>query len=96
MAALQKNLPSHEDDLGMLGADDARIPDEVRARFATYEKPVVTVVPVISLSREEWWMFDGDGTLVDMLSRRTEPSGVALLYPPVRKVVHRAIHAGRA
>lgn len=92
MAASQ-NLLTREDDLGMLGADDARIPDEVRTRFTAYDRAVATVVPVISLSREEWWLFDADGTLVDMLSRRTGQPGAGVLDAPVRKIVHRAIHA---
>ncbi len=56
-------------DSGMLDADDRRIPEDVRSRFDGYDRTVATVVPVIGVSREEWWLFDAEGTLVDVLCR---------------------------
>ncbi|HEX7339782.1 MAG TPA: hypothetical protein VF271_07615 [Rhodanobacteraceae bacterium] len=53
----------------MLDAADPRIPDEVRSRFADYAKPVASVVPVIGVARAEWWLFDDEGALVDVLLR---------------------------
>ncbi len=65
MAATQAiaNEPAH----GVLNAGDPGIPERVRARFGDYEKAVATVVPVIGVSREEWWLFDAEGLLVDVL-----------------------------
>ncbi len=69
--ATPNNVLADDRDPGMLGADDARIPEDVRAHFGEYDKTVATVVPVIGMSREEWWLFDPEGTLVDVLCRRS-------------------------
>lgn len=55
---------------GILLAADARIPDEVRARFGEYRKPVVSVIPVSGMRREEWWLFAEHGLLLDVLARK--------------------------
>ena len=76
--AATHNLLTAENDPGVLAVDDARIPDEVRSHFDGYDRAVDTVVPVIGISREEWWLFDADGALVDVLCRQAgadiEPS----------------------
>jgi hypothetical protein len=70
MVAQQAVLASNPDpDPGMLGADDARIPAHVRSHYRDYDKTVATVVPVIGMRRQEWWLFDAEGTLVDVLVR---------------------------
>ncbi|HET7267768.1 MAG TPA: hypothetical protein VFJ15_06620 [Oleiagrimonas sp.] len=68
--AASNNLLTAETDPGVLDVVDARIPELVRARFDDYGKTVDTVVPVIGISREEWWLFDADGVLVDVLCRQ--------------------------
>lgn len=52
---------------GVLDACDSTIPDRVSTHFADYDKTVSVVVPVIGLSREEWWLFDAEGLLLDVL-----------------------------
>lgn len=64
------NVLATDADPGMLDANDARIPEDVLARYGDYDKTVATVVPVIGMSREEWWLFDTEGTLVDVLCRQ--------------------------
>ncbi|HEX7342037.1 MAG TPA: hypothetical protein VF269_07150 [Rhodanobacteraceae bacterium] len=73
--AVMHNFLAHEDDPGVLSTDDARIPDEVRARVGEYPGGVTGVVPVIGISREEWWLFDADGALIDVLIRHTSTPG---------------------
>lgn len=55
---------------GVLNAADPGIPERVRTHFGDYDKTVATVVPVIGVSREEWWLFDAEDSLVDVLCRR--------------------------
>lgn len=76
MAATHQLL-TDEFEPGVLGIDDARIPEEVRARFGGYDRVVDTVVPVIGIGREEWWLFDIDGALVDVLCRQAEGQDAA-------------------
>ncbi len=64
------NVLTTDVDPGTFPVDDPRIPDHVRDRFADYDKNVSTVVPVIGLAREEWWLFDTEDALVDVLCRR--------------------------
>ena len=57
-----------EDDLpGTLSAFDARIPQDVRARFGDYPEPVASVIPVAGKHRAEWWLFAEHGLLLDVL-----------------------------
>ncbi|HET6586384.1 MAG TPA: hypothetical protein VFG67_01260 [Oleiagrimonas sp.] len=69
MAAPQ-NAQTVDIDPGTLDVDDARIPQDVRERFSDYDKIITTVVPVIGMAREEWWLFDDEGVLVDVLCRQ--------------------------
>ncbi|HET8554525.1 MAG TPA: hypothetical protein VFL78_06840 [Rhodanobacteraceae bacterium] len=69
MAAPQ-NVQAADVDPGTLEVDDARIPQDVREHFGDYDKKVAAVVPVIGLAREEWWLFDEEGVLVDVLCRQ--------------------------
>ncbi|HET7663933.1 MAG TPA: hypothetical protein VFK31_09875 [Rhodanobacteraceae bacterium] len=69
MAAPQ-NVQTVDVDPGTLVTDDARIPQDVRERFGDYDKKVAAVVPVIGVTREEWWLFDEEGVLVDVLCRQ--------------------------
>ncbi len=55
---------------GILDVGDVRVPDEVRARFGDYRKPVVSVIPVSGMRREEWWLFAAHGLLLDVLVRK--------------------------
>lgn len=75
--ATPQNLLAQEDDPGVLDVTDTRIPAEVRGHFADYAKQVTSVVPVIGVSREEWWLFDDDGALVDVLLRGTAAADAA-------------------
>lgn len=54
---------------GILEAGDARVPEEVRARFGEYRKTVTSVIPVSGMQREEWWLFAEHGLLLDVLVR---------------------------
>lgn len=54
---------------GVLDAADPAIPGRVRARYGDYARAVNTVVPVIGVAREEWWLFDNEGLLLDVLCR---------------------------
>lgn len=69
MAAPQ-NVQTVNGDPGALDVNDPRIPEDVRSHFGEYDKDVATVVPVIGMAREEWWLFDADGVLVDALCRQ--------------------------
>lgn len=93
--AAASNLQVRENDLGVLDADDVRVPEDIRASFARYGKTVATVVPVISMSRAEWWLFDADGALIDMLSRRVDVAASGVRDSAVHNIVRRVIQADR-
>lgn len=68
--AATHNVLTDDADPGIMSANDERIPEDVRARYGDYDKTVASVVPVIGIQREEWWLFDDDGTLVDVFCKQ--------------------------
>lgn len=66
MAAVHET-PGADTNPGMLAPGDPRIPEPVRKQFDTHGSAVAKVVPVIGISHQEWWLFDDQDNLLDMV-----------------------------
>lgn len=62
------NLSGTDANSGMLDPEDPRIPETVRSHFNDYDGEVAKIVPVFGVSRHEWWLFDDEDNLLDVIN----------------------------